>query len=572
MNIFFFSRYDEELDVPAAVGAGPAGDDNVAAAAPVDDDDDVLPDLPAGHSDERGEPSKKKQRKEKKTWQWRRGDLDPKERPANKLKGKNMEDCKYPVDFFMKMFGTDNLKLLLEETNIFRAKEKKTMAVVTMDELRKAIGLLMYMSVVNLPNIHLYWKKIMQMTAVSKVMTRDRFKDIISVLHLSNNELQPARGDPAYDRLYKIRPLLVNLSRHFMENAEMETVISVDEQIIPFKGNISIKFYMKAKPNKWGIKVYGMAGQTGYIHNFYICGDNLVLPDDDSVLTVSGQTVMNLVGDLEPGTEIYFDNWFASPALLLVLKERGMPAVCTLRSDRVEKCPFKSEKELKKEGRGAMDSFVSEEGIMLVKWFDSKEVFVGSNHYSAQPPSTVRRWDKVQKKYVNVQIPAAIVAYNKGMGGVDRCDQLLAFYRIKTKAKKWYKRVLYHFLDLALINSYILFKAMHEDVSMPLYEFKLDVAVSLMYGENFSSTEDIRAELRRQAAVQYANNGDPVGQEVTDYVRLDGVNHIPEDVAKVGRRCKLPGCMLRSRIWCKKCRVYLCIKKAGNCFEQFHTQ
>jgi hypothetical protein len=60
-------------------------------------------------------------------------------------------------------------------------------------------------------------------------MSRDRFKDIISVLHLSTNALQPERDSPHYDRLYKVRGLLTNLNRHFEENAEMETIISVNE-------------------------------------------------------------------------------------------------------------------------------------------------------------------------------------------------------------------------------------------------------------------------------------------------------------------------------------------------------
>jgi hypothetical protein len=44
---------------------------------------------------------------------------------------------------------------------------------------------------------------------------------------------------------------------------------------------------------------------------------------------------------------------------------------------------------LRKEGRGSMDFKVSEEGIVLAKWFDNKEVTVGSNHYSVNPTSQV---------------------------------------------------------------------------------------------------------------------------------------------------------------------------------------
>jgi hypothetical protein len=80
-----------------------------------------------------------------------------------------MEQCEFPVDVFMKMFGEDNLELLLTETNIHRVGEKRQMAVVTMAELKRTIGILMYMSIVSLPNIHLYWRKNMGISPVSQV-------------------------------------------------------------------------------------------------------------------------------------------------------------------------------------------------------------------------------------------------------------------------------------------------------------------------------------------------------------------------------------------------------------------
>jgi hypothetical protein len=67
----------------------------------------------------------------------------------------------------------------------------------------------------------------------------------------------------------------------------------------------------------------------------------------------------------------------------------GIPAACTLRSNRMENCPLMTEKELKKLGRGAMDFKSSEDGVLIVKWFDNKEVVVASNHYSALPVSQV---------------------------------------------------------------------------------------------------------------------------------------------------------------------------------------
>jgi hypothetical protein len=141
---------------------------------------------------------------------------------------------------------------------------------------------------------------------------------------------------------------------------------------------------------------------------------------------------------------------------------------------------------------------------------------------------------------------------------------------LKTKSTRWYKRVLYHFIDLALVNAFILFK---EKGPMTLVDFKLEVALSLMYGENFSNPDNINlAVMRQNIEVTLAQNGDPIGGEVSDFVRYDGRNHLPELVASKGRTCKLEGCKKQSVYWCQKCRVYLCIKKGQNCFEEFHTQ
>lgn len=496
--------------------------------------------------------------------------------PENKVKPRGMEQCRFPVDYFLKMFGNETFQLLLEYTNIQRVAlnekdktKKSTIPCIEEKELRQTLGLLMYMSVVTLPNTRLFWNKTMDQTTVSKVMPRDRFEQIVSCLHLSDNKQQPAKGEPGYDKLYKVRKMLNLLNISFKSNAEMEQIVSVDEQMIPYKGTLQLKVYMKNKPSKWGIKVWALAGQSGYVHSFTIFGDNLISTEGELGIGASGQTVLNLVSDLAPGTQVFFDNYFASPGLLLALKEKQLPAACTLRANRLENCPLKTEKQLKKEGRGSMDYKVSEEGIIVVKWFDNKEVTVGSNHYSVNPTSKVRRWDKSMKVYLSIIIPFLILVYNKGMGGVDHCDQLLSFYRIKTKSRKWYRRVLYHFLDLCLVNAFILYKQMKQ---MPLYEFKLDVATSLMYGEVLSNPMSISATLLRQAAVaNYSKHGDPIGAEVTAAVRYDGMFHLPEWPAKLGRTCKMEGCKKRSVIWCTKCRVYLCIKKDKNCFLAFHT-
>ncbi len=160
-----------------------------------------------------------------------------------------------PFGLFFELVCSRNLELLVEQSNIQRVAEKKKMAPITETEMRHFIGIPMYMSVVTLPSTRLFWRKSIDISAVFQVMIRDRFDEIKCVLHLFNNAVQPARDDPAFDKLYKFRQLLTNLINSFKEHAKVEEVTSVDEQMIPYKGTFMLKVYMKNKPSKWGIKV-----------------------------------------------------------------------------------------------------------------------------------------------------------------------------------------------------------------------------------------------------------------------------------------------------------------------------
>ena len=96
--------------------------------------------------------------------------------------------------------------------------------------------------------------------------------------------------------------------------------------------------------------------------------------------------------------------------------------------------------------------------IRVVKWFDNRSVRVLTNMASVNPIGTVQRWDKKQKKYIEVPIPDMITQYNQHMGGVDLLDMLIALYRIHLRSRKWYHRILFNFLDLALVNSWFTYR------------------------------------------------------------------------------------------------------------------
>ena len=215
------------------------------------------------------EPASKRprRRRKKRIWCWERADLEPSqelpEHPTLRA-SPGMEDCsRPPVDLFVRMLGRDNIELLTAETNKARAKQLQQVSnhrvravapFITEGEMRQVVGILMYTSIVSLPSLHLFWNKSLNITAVSRVMTRDRFVQVLSLLSLSSDN----DSEPSPDRLHQVREFLNNLRTHFKENVEPEGVMAVSEQIIPFKSNntpLGLKVHMKNKPTKWGIKV-----------------------------------------------------------------------------------------------------------------------------------------------------------------------------------------------------------------------------------------------------------------------------------------------------------------------------
>jgi hypothetical protein len=93
-----------------------------------------------------------------------------------------------------------------------------------------------------------------------------------------------------------------------------------------------------------------------------------------------------------------------------------------------------------------------------------------------------------------------------------------------------------------------------------------------MYDERFNDPDTIRGKHREgRCSRPVCEERRPMWSEVVEFMRYDGVNHLPVHIANEGCRCKMPGCKKRSVIWCIKCKVYLCVKKGKSCFVEFHT-
>lgn len=158
---------------------------------------------------------------------------------------------------------------------------------------------------------------------------------------------------------------------------------AVDEIMVSFKGKSSLKQYIRDKPNLWGFKLWGRAGASGILYDFDVYQGSSEKAANS--IGVGGDVVLKLCSTLEPRNyKIFADNYFTSLPLVKALQDRSLWYVGTVRSNRLKGC--KSEKELKKEGRGSVDFKVETScNIIALRWFDNKFVDVVSSYVGLNP-------------------------------------------------------------------------------------------------------------------------------------------------------------------------------------------
>ena len=120
---------------------------------------------------------------------------------------------------------------------------------------------------------------------------------------------------------------------------------------------------------------------------------------------------------------LYFDYFYTSPKLLLELEKHKTYPCGTVRSNRGQfPTEFRDNNEVKE------SVFIRPGNLFPVHQKDQHDVYV----MSTIPDNGVteiqrKRCDKVTK-------PNLIIAYNKYMAGVDKCDQYLNYYSVGRKS------------------------------------------------------------------------------------------------------------------------------------------
>ena len=174
--------------------------------------------------------------------------------------GPTVEIPGVPVDVFNLFFTDDLCSHITEQTNLYAQQVMGTRYAtwdqVSMAELRAYFGFNILMGIVTEPAAEDYWRRDeLHFSPIADRISRKRFRDIHRFLHFTDNTRLTSRGQPGYDRLGKVRPVMNMVQTKIRDLYKPHCENAMDEAMIKFDGWNKLKQYMPAKPVKRGIKV-----------------------------------------------------------------------------------------------------------------------------------------------------------------------------------------------------------------------------------------------------------------------------------------------------------------------------
>ncbi|CAL9689322.1 unnamed protein product [Knipowitschia caucasica] len=164
------------------------------------------------------------------------------------------------------------------------------------------------------------------------------------------------------------------------------------------------------------------------------------------------------------------------------------------------------------------------------------------------------------------------------MGGVDLVDRMMSYYRMSVRTKKWTLRMLMHFTDLALANSWLQYCKDLTACSTPkksimqFLEFRTEVAQTFVAQQYLKEDNTNFSKLEKDPGLPEPRTNHPVRAVTHISVRRMANAHLPEVISlKNAARCRASGCAAKTRVRCATCKVFLCFEAERNCYTAFHT-
>ena len=134
------------------------------------------------------------------------------------------------------------------------------------EELDKFVALTLVSVYLQLPRQRLYWSADFDINTpvFPNTMSRTRFEMIKRFLHFADNNTI----DVSSNRFAKVQPLFDITNRNLKQFGIFTEFLSIDEQMVPYRGRHPCRQFIKNKPTRFGYKLWLLSSDDGYPYHF----------------------------------------------------------------------------------------------------------------------------------------------------------------------------------------------------------------------------------------------------------------------------------------------------------------
>ncbi|XP_045911408.1 piggyBac transposable element-derived protein 4-like [Micropterus dolomieu] len=246
--------------------------------------------------------------------------------------------------------------------------------------------------------------------------------------------------------------------------------VTVDEQLVPFRGRCPFRQYMPSKPAKYGIKSWVLCdAKSSYAWKMqvYLGKNNKPATPARPKKNQGARVVLDLTVDLLGPRNVTCDNFFTSYELGQRLLDANLTMLGTVRKNRPELPPAL----ISAKGRAAFSSefaFATGPGpgghrtTTLVSYVPkkNKNVLVMTTlpwHSRTGGPSSSASASSFTASGLSER-PELVLKYNATKGGVDNLDKLVATYSCRRMTSRWPVAVFHNILDVSAYNAYVIWR------------------------------------------------------------------------------------------------------------------
>ncbi|KJZ68721.1 hypothetical protein HIM_11887 [Hirsutella minnesotensis 3608] len=393
-----------------------------------------------------------------------------------------------PLSLVEKWVQWTNQKPFSRYSTPSRYSRRLNWTPTTSGEVYLWLAALIYIGIHRERRIQDHWKTYSLCTqrpshAIGRFMTYDRFQLLFQNIRLCDPEKTLSSE---FDRIDE-------WSNHIQQSSlslyQPGSLIAIDECMIRYTGRSKETTKVPNKPIPVGYKVWVVA-QRGYFLSWIWHLPKKAMGPVAGLMRRKrpGEIYLNPTQSVVPALtsllpeqlyHVFLDNLFSSPSLFLALRQRGIGATGTARTNCGIDKLLTQHKAADAKGQlnwpwGTLKSIPTPDNLVnQLAWKDNALVLMLSTvHTGRQLEQRIRRrpasLTKPQQKAIKrefgddpikqLPVPTATAEYNDNMGGVDVGDQLRSYLGFDHAIRRggWRAIAFGFLLDTALINTYLL--------------------------------------------------------------------------------------------------------------------